>query len=106
MTLLQSLKSLTPYPLAASFIETICAENGVDPNAEITPEIGKARAYRLCKARVYQYLAMAPNVTQGGISYSFSADERAYFRKLAVQLFGDEDESIVNGEYGYCGEDL
>lgn len=106
MTNLQSLRSLSPYPLTSSFLETICTENGVEGCAEYNAEFGKTRAYRVCKARVYQYLAMAPNVSQGGITYSFSADERAYFRKLAIQLFGDEDESVVNGEYGYCGEDL
>lgn len=106
MTIQQALRSLTPYPIAAAFIEAVCSEHGLQPDGEYTGATAALPAFRPCKARVYQYLATAPNVAQGGVSYTFSPEERSYFKKLALELFGGEDESAAGGEYGYCGEDL
>lgn len=55
---------------------------------------------------------MAPDVAQGGQSYSFSDSERAAFRRKANALYranGEEESVISDGKataFGYKGDKL
>ena len=77
-------------------------------DTELTQELRKDKRFKRAQARVYMFLSEAPNVSQGGISYSFSEEERRRFRLRAENLLeqiGDAT-SEAGVEYGYKGEDL
>lgn len=107
MDALTSLKSLSAYPVPSAALLDIAEGAGLAPDTEMTQEVRQSASYRRAKARVYLYLADAPNVSQGGISFSFSEGERNRMRKLAEALLDDLGESNPSGiDYGYQGEDL
>ncbi|EJX05271.1 hypothetical protein EVA_06627 [gut metagenome] len=109
MNVLQALKSISGYPIPATTLQDIAAGCGLDANGEVTEEMRTKAEFKRAKAKVYLYLSEAPNVSQGGISYSFSESERNRFRMRAKSILnslGETDESLNGQEYGYQGEDL
>ena len=108
MTILQSLKSLSGYPLPLDSLTNIINEVGVTGSEEITSETYQSAAYKRAKAKVYLLLAEAPDVSQGGISYSFSDEDKKHFRMQAQALLDEvgDDTSAFGDNYGWQGEDL
>lgn len=108
MTVEKSLKSLSAYPLSSAVIENIAEEAGLALGTEATQETRSGRCYKLAMARVYIFLAEAPNVTQGGIQYYFSDEERDRLMqkgKAILDTLGEGDsESLPT--FGYQGENL
>lgn len=108
MNVLQSLKSLSGYPIPLATIQDVADEVGISVDAEATGEIRGSKEFKRAKARVYLYLSKAPNVSQGGISYNFSEEDRRRFRQEAESIL-DEIGDNADGlgvTYGYKGEDL
>lgn len=108
MNVLQSLRSLSSYPIPTATIEDVAEGVGLAIDTEVTQELRKDKRFKRAQARVYIFLSEAPNVSQGGISYSFSEEERRRFRLRAESLLeqiGDAT-SEAGVEYGYKGEDL
>ncbi len=105
---LQSLKSLSGYPIPLATIKDVADEVGLDIDVELTQEIRNSKEFKRAKAQVYFFLSEAPNVSQGGISYSFSEEERRRFRLRAESILDEiGDSGIASGvEYGYKGEEL
>lgn len=107
MTVLDSLRSISGYPLSASAVETAAVSRGLDSSAELTREIVESDAYRLAKADVMMMLADAPDVTQEGISYSFTDGQRNSFRMSASVIYGEcGDDTARSTLYGYKGDRL
>ena len=54
------------------------------------------------------WLSKAPNISQGGQSYSFSEDERKDFRNEAKGLYDEcgEDKADILPKFGYKGTRL
>lgn len=102
------LQSVNTYPIPANIIMEAGVKYGLDLEAEATKEIIQSRAYKLAKADVYTFLAGAPNVTQNGISFSFSEDQRKYFLSVASSIRTEEGVTdATSGKiYGYKGENL
>lgn len=108
MNVLQSLKSLSGYPIPLATIQDVADEVGISIDAETTRELRGGKEFKRAKARVYLYLSKAPNVSQGGINYSFSDEDRRRFRQEAESIL-DEIGDNADGlgvTYGYKGEDL
>lgn len=108
MNVLQSLRSLSSYPIPTATVEDVAEGVGLAIDTELTQELRKDKRFKRAQARVYMFLSEAPNVSQGGISYSFSEEERRRFRLRAENLLeqiGDAT-SEAGVEYGYKGEDL
>lgn len=108
MNVLQSLKSLSGYPIPLATIQDVADGVGLDVDIELTPELRGSKEFKRAQARVYSYLSEAPNVSQGGISYSFSEEERRRFRLRAESILDEigENGNAFGVEYGYKGEDL
>ena len=68
-------------------------------------EVDRISLYRL-QARVYLYLATAPNVSEGGVSISYNADDKRTFLALAKRYaaLAGENGLISGPAYGYKGE--
>lgn len=108
MDVLQSLRSISSYPIPLEAIKDAAEGVGLGLDNEITPEIREGNGLKKAKAILYFFLAEAPNVSQGGISYSFSEDERRRFRLRAECILDEigEDGGNAGIEYGYKGENL
>ena len=108
MNVLQSLRSLSSYPIPTATIEDVAEGVGLSLDTELSQELRKDKRFKRAQAKIFLFLSEAPNVTQGGISYSFSEEERRRFRLRAENLFDEigEANSGTGVEYGYQGEDL
>lgn len=102
------LRSVNSYPIPANVIMEAGIKYELDIEADATPEIINSKEYKLAKADLYKYLAGAPNISQNGISFSFTEDQRSIFLNISSSIrneVGVEDEESGQG-YGYMGEDL
>lgn len=102
------LKSINAYPIPANVITEAGIRHNLDVEGDATSDVIQSSGYKLAKADIYTYLAGAPNITQNGISFSFSEDQRTYFLNVATSIRNEEgvtDPTTGQG-YGYVGEDL
>ena len=104
----QALMYLSNYPIPLPVIENIMNEQGLDvATSDADADTRTSVAFKRCKAYVYLFLSKAPNVTQGGITYSFGQKEREGFARMANGILhdlGDTTEAEI--EVGYYGEDF
>lgn len=108
-TVLEALKGITAYPLPLRTVVEICSRRGCDPTAEADKEVLTGKVYNLAKADLLLWLALAPNITQGGQSYSFTDEQRTQFRNRANNLyteFGEDGQGEAKTIYGYKGSRL
>lgn len=106
-TLLSSLRAVNAYPVPQSFIETAAATRGLDLSAEITQDALKSKEYRLAYADLLMWLSQAPNVSQGGQSYTFDNEQRLKFSNMALAIYGDyKEDNAPKTTYGYKGSRL
>lgn len=108
-TILEAIKSVTLFPLPSRTIEQIAVRRGCTLTEEATQERLAGAEYNLAKADVLKWLANAPNVSQGGQSYSLTEEQRQQFRNEANALykeFGADDNATAKPIYGYKGSRL
>lgn len=112
MTLLETLQaSVTAYPIAPQTIEAWAAYWNVDLQQEATRETMQAKGYQMVTANLWDWLAVAPNLSQGGQTYSFTDEQRTLFKQRAasirssVELEPDEQQTAP-ALYGYKGSRL
>ena len=110
MTVNEALRSVNAYPIPERTINEVCERRGLDPSGEAVVSVLDSADFRLAKADLLLWLSYAPNVSQGGQSYSFSDDQREQMRGQASGLLKDfgEDEQTdkVYTRYGYKGKRL
>lgn len=88
-------------------LELAARSRGLDPEAEATEEVLGSKGYRLAKADVLMMLADAPDVTQEGITYSFTDEQRDSFRMSASIIYNESGEGERgHAVYGYKGDRL
>lgn len=108
VTVLDSLLSVSAYPIPLRTLVGAVESRGLDPTAEATPEVVRSERYKLAKADVLMWLSLAPDVSQGGQSYSFSDDQRVQLRNRANALYGEcvDETDKPRPTYGYKGNRL
>lgn len=106
LTILEALKGINPYPLSAATLNTVAAVRGLTLTAEATTAALNTSAYRLAKADVLIALSEAPDITQGGISYSFTDEQRKDFRDEANAIYDELGDERPKTKYGYKGSRL
>ncbi len=106
-TLLSSLQAINAYPVPQSFFVTAAALRGLDLTSEISQEALTSKEYRLTRADVLMWLSKAPNVSQGGQSYTFDDDQRRDFRNEALGIYDElGEDDAPKTQYGYKGSRL
>lgn len=109
-TVLTSLQGLSAYPVPKTAIEAMADGRGLTLDGEYSPEVAKSKEYRLTMADYYMWLVVAPSISQGGISYSFTAAEKNIFLKKAAAIFKELDPESLDAygivTYGYRGSSL
>ena len=107
-TVLEALKGMNAYPLPLRTLVTVAAKRGLELDGKATQEVQKSKAYNLASADLLLWLSFAPDISQGGQSYSFTDEQRLQLRNRANRLykeFGEEDGSS-GAVYGYKGSRL
>jgi len=106
-TILEALKGINSYPVPLRTFTEIAERRGVTLTTATTMEILKSREFNLCRADVLLWLSYAPDITQGGQSYSFTDEQRTDLRNLAQQIYEElEEENAPKTIYGYKGKRL
>ena len=111
MTINEALRSINAYPIPERTIQEVCERRGLDPCMDAGVSILDSADFKLAKADLLLWLSYAPNVSQGGQSYSFSDEQRNNLRNEAAGLYGDNSEDNEDGQqmhitYGYKGNRL
>lgn len=107
MTIYDSLQGINAYPVPDRTLVTIATKRGLEPETVVTATILNSDAYMLAHADVLFWLSMAPNVTQGGQSYSFTYEQREEMRGQAMDTYKDLDpDNAPKTRYGYKGDTL
>ena len=108
-TLLDSLKGVNAYPVPLRTLDEVATRRGVTLTDETTKEKLQSREYNLAKADLMLWVSFAPNVSQGGQSYSFSEEQRKQLKKAAYALYDEFEEDEADkpkATFGYKGSRL
>lgn len=107
MTIRELLHSLAPCPVPDDYINAIGAEIGQEDMDANLADTEVKSVYR-AEARLYIYLATVPNVSEGGVSISFTATEKKAFLDLARRYanLAGETGLVPGATYGYKGQNI
>jgi len=110
MTVNESLKNISLYPIAQSFLDRVAILRSLDLETNLTTEILQSQAFLLAEADVLMWLSVAPNLSEGGMSLNTLVTDRDTLRQRAnatYKKFGDSayvaESSTV---FGYKGDSL
>ena len=110
MTVIEALRSVNAYPIPLRTLVITAEARGLVPTDEVSAVILKSKMYNLALADLLMWLSTAPDVSQGGQTYSFTDEQRQQFRNRAEGLYGDfgaDDEAgTPKSIYGYKGSRL
>lgn len=103
------LKSVNAYPIPLRAITEAADKRSLNLDKEANSEDIQGREYRLVKADLFMWLSFAPDVSQGGQSFSFTDEQRKSLRNQAKAIYaelepdGDKSQKTI---YGYKGSRL
>ncbi len=106
MTTLEALKSVNSYPIPQRTLKEVAQRRSVALDNDCTIAVIQSREYNLAIADLLMWLSFAPQVTQGGQSYSFTDEQRLQFRNRADGLYEEYGEDAPKARYGYKGSKL
>ena len=106
---IESLKGVSAYPIPLRTLVETAEKKGLDLDGEATAEVLTGKAYNLARADLFLWLSFAPDISQGGQSFSFTDEQRTRLRNQAKTLYGEfePDGSVAQKPmYGYKGSRL
>lgn len=96
MTALEALRAkLTTYPIGTDLLCTALIDRGLDGGMAYTSEMGASRAFKGAWADCLRAVALAWNVSEGGVSLTLS--DRSHIVRLANMLYRDLGEPLFEG---------
>ncbi|MBR5282855.1 MAG: hypothetical protein IKU22_08780 [Alistipes sp.] len=108
-TILEALKGVNAYPVPLRTLVENAERRGLDLSAEATKELLNGADYNLVVADLLLWLSFAPDISQGGQSFSFSDEQRVQLRNRANALYKEFDATEAGTPkpiYGYKGNRL
>lgn len=108
LTNLDALKSINAYPIPLRTLAKSAERRNIQLAAEASQESLQSQDFRLAKADLLLWLSIAPNITQGGQSFSFTDEQRKDFRRQAMSIYGALEPQATTGcaTFGYKGDRL
>ena len=106
MTILEALKGINSYPIPQRTLEEVSERRRLPLGNQATVEIMRDAKYNLAYADLLMWLSFAPQITQGGQSYSFTDEQRLQFRNRANELYEEYEEEAPKARFGYKGSRL
>ena len=107
-TNLEALKSVNAYPIPLRTLMETAERRGVSLTADATLESLQGKEYNLARADLLLWLSIAPNITQGGQSYSFTDEQRKDLKRQANDIYSVFEPKSNAGcaTFGYKGDRL
>ena len=107
-TFIEHLKGVSRYPIPMRTIAEVGERRGIELTAEAAQEDLPGKGYRLAKADLLLWLSLAPNISQGGQSYSFSDEQRRQMRNEANATYQELEpaRATTAATFGYKGTRL
>ncbi len=107
-TYLDALKSINAYPIPLRTLVETAERRNISLIAEASQESLHGKDYRLAKADLLLWLSLAPNISQGGQSFSFTDEQRKDLKRQAMGIYDElEPENNAGGvTFGYKGDRL
>ncbi len=104
-TILESLKGVNAYPIPLRTLAETAERRGLTLTAGATKAVMDGKEYSLAVADLLLWLSVAPDVSQGGQSFSFTDEQRKQLRGRAQALYGElgEESAVARAVYGYKG---
>lgn len=100
MTILDSLRTVSIYPIPNSVIKDICYKCGINPTMEANRN---TRGYKRALSELYLWLAEAPQVSQAGVSYRITNEQRRSFLQKSADILLDLQDGQGEKMYGLKG---
>ena len=107
-TIIDALKGINGYPIPRLTLLSIIDNRGLFEGEELTQDILRSAEFKLAQADMLMWLSLAPNVSQGGQTYSFTDEQRMQLRNKANGIYKDaiSEGSAPKPIYGYKGNKL
>jgi single-stranded DNA-specific DHH superfamily exonuclease len=107
-TTLDALKGINAYPIPLRTLCEVADRRGLTLTAEATQDTLFSSDYRLAKADLLIWLSLAPDVSQGGQSFSFTDEQRKQLRAEANAIYDalEPTATAASVKYGYKGSRL
>lgn len=103
ITIFDNLRAVNAYPIPYDVISGACIAHSLDMD-EVMTVASYTPAYKAAKADLLQWLSGAPDVSQGGQSYSFTDEQRTQLRRDARALYDESGEAVGSkAVFGYKG---
>lgn len=112
MTHFEVLKSNSSYPIDESVIDGMALRRGLDLTIDASKDSLQSDPFRLTEADVLVWLANAPNVTEGGVSFDILYSTRTAMKAQAQAVYdelegvSDDSSDDSDDELGYIGDSL
>lgn len=107
-TYLDALKSVNAYPIPLRTLMETAERRNISLTADATQKSLTSKEYRLAKADLLLWLSLAPDISQGGQSFSFTDEQRKDFKRQANAIYDEFEPSATAGSvtFGYKGDRL
>lgn len=107
-TNLDALKSVNAYPIPLRTLVETAERRNLSLTDDASQESLNSKEHRLAKADLLLWLSLAPNISQGGQSYSFTDEQRKQFRKDAQAIYDELEPgaTAIGATFGYKGDRL
>lgn len=109
VTIADALRGINAYPIPKRTLVGCATARGILLSEGATQEELRSKAYRLTCADLLVWLSQAPDVSQGGQTYSFSDEQRKALRSQASAIYsdlGEVDTMSAKPKFGYKGTNL
>lgn len=105
---IEALKSINAYPIPLRTLMETSERRDLSLTAEATQEVLQSKAYRLAEADLLLWLSIAPDISQGGQSFSFTDEQRKDFKRQAQGIYDilEPSQNARRVTYGYKGSRL
>lgn len=109
-TVLECLKGVNAYPIPLRTLVNVMEYRGLSSADIATQEVMQGKDYNLALADLLLWLSFAPDISQGGQSFSFTDEQRLQLRNRANRLYlqfgGAQEAAQTKPVYGYKGSRL
>lgn len=92
-----ALLSTVSFPLSETQAEMIAVKRGLDVGADFSAKIGQSKPFELAQADVIRAVLLSPNVSEGGVSISYT--DRKTLLGLANSIYSKYGEPLVKEGY-------
>ena len=85
MTILESIKSISSYPISDNTANRILTKRGLSSSDVFSQSVAVSQAFELAEADIYLHLVSGANISEGG--YQISLTDKSNLMKLASGIY-------------------